>query len=193
MADLWTKIDTELQRRHKPWAWLARAVGVSDQAINHWKNRGVPSRQHKPVADLLGWSVDQLLDSAWMPDQHTPAGVAQELSLLAADDEPSIPWGALVTTRQLPRRFWAVLPDDAMAPRAPRGTRILFAAGVDARPGDGVLVADQHGGAHFRLYRQGTAGRWSAAAINPAFDDLDSQRDGLRVLGVLLGMEGRWS
>lgn len=74
MADLWTRIDDELRRRRRKWAWLGRAVNATDQAMHNWKTRGIPARQHKPIADALGWSVDQLLDEDWTPEQHSGAG-----------------------------------------------------------------------------------------------------------------------
>ena len=61
------------------------------------------------------------------------------------------------------------------------------------RPGDGVLVADRAGNTYFRLYRVGSVGRWTATAMNPAFHELDSERDGLSLLAVLKAEEGRWA
>lgn len=67
-------------------------------------------------------------------------------------------------------------------------------ARVQPRPGDGVLVSDSSGGVYFRIYRAGRADRWTAVALNPAYGpDLDSERDGLRVLAVLKAEEGRWA
>lgn len=94
---------------------------------------------------------------------------------------------------ELPSVFWATLPDDSMAPRAAAGKKVCFDRGMVPRPGDGVLVADGAGGVYFRVYRAAGAGRWVAAALNADYVPLDSERDGLRVLAVLRGEEGRWS
>lgn len=40
---------------------LADALNISPQNMTNWKIRGVPPRMHKPVADVLQWSVDELL------------------------------------------------------------------------------------------------------------------------------------
>jgi len=42
-------------------AALAAALGVLPQNVNNWKNRGVPARMHQKLAEVLNWSVDELL------------------------------------------------------------------------------------------------------------------------------------
>ena len=138
----------------------------------------------------------------WSDAQHASGGIvvptparAQKLSQLQTEDAPRVTWGVILTTEaaQLPDLFWTELPDDSMAPRAPHGHRICIDRRLTPKAGDGVLVADAAGGVHFRQYRAGVAGRWSAAALNAAFDPLDSERDGLRIIGVLMAEEGRWA
>ncbi len=197
MDAVWDKIEAELDRRRKQRAWLGRAIGATDQAMNNWRTRGVPAKLHKPIADDFGWSVDQLLDDDWTPEQHSLAGptkltLAQNVSHIQREHEPHIEWGELMHADKLPRLFWATLQDDAMAPRAPSGRRILFDKSIKPEAGDGVLIADKAGIVYFRLYRAGAGARWTAHALNQAFGDLDSEHDGLRVLAVLKAEEGRW-
>jgi hypothetical protein len=60
--DVWTRIDGELVRRHKTWAWLGRAIGASDQTMTNWKLRKkVPPGRYVDLARALGWSVEQLV------------------------------------------------------------------------------------------------------------------------------------
>lgn len=61
MDVVWHTVDKELTARAKTWAWLARQLGETDQAVNNWKRRGVPPRQHFGIAEALGWSLDRLL------------------------------------------------------------------------------------------------------------------------------------
>ncbi len=96
-------------------------------------------------------------------------------------------------SQKLPPVFLATLPDDSMAPRAPAGSRVLFDSTLPAEAGDGVLVADASAAVYFRTYRVGPGGRWTAGSTNPAYHELDSERDGLRVLAVLIAVGGRWS
>lgn len=85
------------------------------------------------------------------------------------------------------------LPDNAMAPEAPRGTRVIFVTGVDPEPGDWVLVRDDAGNHYCREYRQVRPGQWEAHARNPGFLPMDSERNGLSVVAVFDGMRGRRS
>ena len=80
-----------------------------------------------------------------------------------------------------------------MAPRAKAGKGLIFSTEETPKPGDGVLVADRLGNAYFRLYRLNRPGHWEAYATNDAYRPLDSERDGLVVLAVLVGEKGRWS
>lgn len=159
-------------------ARLARALGVD--AL--WLERGVGSRPK--------WADLGHTDEGVFPTTTSGSGSAARFSV---EDAPSLSWGDVVVAVDLPAVFWTQLPDDSMAPRAPRGRRVCFDSSLPPRPGDGVLVMDSDGAAHFRLYRAGSGGRWTAEAINVAFAPLDSERDGLRVVAVLMAEEGRWS
>lgn len=135
--------------------------------------------------------------TGWLDRQHASAGlappVAHGLSLREPDHAPTLKWGEDMDDGKLPQVFWVALPDDSMAPRAPAGKRVQFTSTIKPDAGDGVLVRDRAGGLYFRLYRGGGAGgRWTAAALNPAYDPLDSERDGLEVLAVLTAEGGRW-
>lgn len=135
----------------------------------------------------------------WLDKPHasgglSPAqGVDHRVSQWRPEYAPLLRWGEQMSKDTLPQLFWVALPDDAMAPRAPAGRHICFEKDTAPNPGDGVLVADQAGGLYFRQYRAGAAGRWTAHALNPAYQDLDPERDGLQVLAVLKAEEGRWS
>lgn len=94
--------------------------------------------------------------------------------------------------KDLPPRFRVAAPDDSMAPRVRAGEVLEFQTGLPARPGDGVLVQDDAGHFYFRLYRERRPGHWEAHAISDAYQALDSQRDGLRVLAVLTAVYQRW-
>lgn len=94
--------------------------------------------------------------------------------------------------KDLPPRFRVAAPDDSMAPRVRAGEVLEFQTGLPPRPGDGVLVQDDAGHFYFRLYRERRPGHWEAHAISDAYQALDSQRDGLRVLAVLTAVYQRW-
>lgn len=134
----------------------------------------------------------------WTPEQHSPEGlppqswlVAHEMSPPPYTDSPLITWGENMH-KDLPQKFRVAAPDDSMAPRVRVGELLEFDASLTPRPGDGVLVRDDAGHLYFRAYREGRPGAWEAAALNPAFTPLDSQRDGLQVLAVLTAVFQRW-
>ena len=88
--------------------------------------------------------------------------------------------------------FRTVMPDESMAPRVRSGAMLYFRASETPRPGDGVLVRDSSRAVHFREYRAGRPGVWEAHAANAAYQPLESDRDGLTVLGVLTAVGARW-
>lgn len=96
-----------------------------------------------------------------------------------------------MTSDDLPGEFETELPDNAMAPEAPRGARCIFLRGVAPEPGDWVLLRDADGTLYCREYRALRGGQWRAHALNPAFLPLDSATHGLQVLAVFDGMRGR--
>jgi hypothetical protein len=67
---VWHRIDRELSTRRarhqepNSWAAVARALDTTEQRVNNWKRRGVPTAQHVALAGIFGWSVDQMLGLA---------------------------------------------------------------------------------------------------------------------------------
>lgn len=120
------------------------------------------------------------------------AGEAQQVSLYATRmAPPKLGWEALMSSDQLPAEFETELPDNAMAPEAPRGTRCIFVTDTTPEPGDWVLLRDGDGALYCREYRALRGTHWEAHAVNSAFLPLDSVRDRLRVVAVFDGQRGR--
>jgi hypothetical protein len=110
MEDLvWTRIDDELTVRRKrhlvpgSWADLARALETTEQRVNNWKRRGVPSAQYVEIATILGWSVDRLL------------GLEEPAE--GASSQPPLPPDDFSDRRTVSDSDWMLLQDikDAMA------------------------------------------------------------------------------
>lgn len=115
--------------------------------------------------------------------------VALVLSDLPAPDYvPVITW-ELVLKTPLPPRFAVSMPDDSMTPWLRANDHVRFATGLSARAGDVVLVSDGSGGLYVRSYRERRPGHWVAAPLNPSYQELDSNDDDLRVIGVFSGMD----
>lgn len=66
MNGLWHRVIAAIQEAHpkergRELTWLADKLGTSVQAVQNWKTRGIPPKQHTGLAAALGWTVDQLL------------------------------------------------------------------------------------------------------------------------------------
>lgn len=118
---------------------------------------------------------------------------AQEMSPPRYRVLPTIRWEDLMTREELPDLFATPAPDDSMAPRVREGQLVTLERGLEPRGGDGVLVKDRDGHTYLRLYRPRRPGIWEAHALNPDYQSLDSERDGLVVLAVIVAVHARWS
>lgn len=82
---------------------------------------------------------------------------------------------------------WMAMPDDSMAPEIHAGEFICFDPAVSPDAGDVVLLADQQGGLWVRRYRPKPGGQFEAVPLNTWHAPLDSRRDELQLLAVLVG------
>lgn len=70
MTTVWERIEEELIRRKSNAAWLGRKLRASRQVVSGWKKRGVPAARHEEIAELLGWTLDRLVNG---PADEPPA------------------------------------------------------------------------------------------------------------------------
>lgn len=145
------------------------------------------------IADHFLTNVPDLLGKPSEKDdpQHRREalrGVSQPLRHLPIETPPTVTWeSVLIVSQPLPPKFCLAVPDDALAPRTPKGTMLIFELDAKPNPGDGVLVEDRHGERHVRRYLPGLGGAWLAGAHNDAYPQLDSARDGLRLIAAAVG------
>ena len=74
------KVETLLKARAWGWADLARALGISEQRVNHWRTRGIPARMVRDVEFALGLKRYTLDEDAVAEDEV--AAVIAEFSLI---------------------------------------------------------------------------------------------------------------
>lgn len=149
-----------------------------------------------PAAAERAWAERLNAPTGWTPSQHPPEGVivrpvAQDLiHPQSEDDLPQHTWEFIlsVPASDLPKRFRAAMPDDALAPDTPRGLVLHFSTEAGPVIGHGVLVQDAAGGRHVRRYAQGLGGAWRAEARNTAYMTLHSG-DGVQLLAVATGRD----
>ena len=181
---------------------LRKLLGVSPQVMNAWKSRGVSKAGAIDASRLLQCPVAAIMDDPaadWMQPQHTEGGLrmggvaAHEMGLRPVNMAPVVEWESIIKLNELPTEFHVILVDDAMAPKAPKGTKVRIASTRQPAPGDAVLVIDSAGALYLRVFHAGRQGQWQARPTNDVYPSLDFAADGLRVLGVLCGIDGRWS
>lgn len=175
---------------------LAGLMGVLPQDITNWKSRGLPHAKLGDAAEALGCSVDELLGrvAGEKPGTYvdTKFSLAHALSHTKFDHPPTVKWEDIMQNGpELPVEFECAVPDGALSPLTPKGTRLLFATAAAPAPGLGVLVEDGDGFRYIRRYVQGAGDRWLAAASHRDYANLDSVDNRLKILAVATGrMDG---
>ena len=142
------------------------------------------------------WILTGQTAAGWMDSQTVIAGSTRglEAHILSQAREPNvlprIAWENVVDS-ELPYLFEVVMPDDSMQPWILRGDVVGFKREGSALPSDVVLVRDRDGRAYVRMHQPRSADEWLARPINDAYGALDSTRDGLSLLGVLVSLTRR--
>lgn len=182
---------------------LAERMGVSFQAVAKVRDGGsFGSRNNIKAAKMFGLNPEWLATGKGKKfatdDQKSPSAPAQGSTIPTYFGGASSPlvqspftlpvtltWEQVMQSQELPERFIVESPDDALSPRLPRGTAVVFERASTAQPGECVLVRDKRGATHMRRYVQGVGPGFTAQALNDAYASLDSERDGLVVLAVM--------
>ena len=188
-------------REAKGWSQeeLRAAAGVKSQGTIGNIEAGTRQRPREllAIADALEvrpeWLQDGKLPMRASRGVNSPepptSGVAHHMNPKSFETVPSYTWEQVMKKDQegtLDNEFFALAPDDAMAPRAPAGSRWLFIRSERPRFGDGVIVRDQHGMLHLREYMQGKApGEWRAVAAREAYRSFSNVADQVQLVAVL--------
>lgn len=156
----------------------------------------------KKIAKAIGCTPTDLIDTA--PHQPLtaaepaaryikplqPAGLAHGMSYLA-DTVPYLTREELMQTKDLPEAFWVELPDDALAPKLPKGTVVRFSTGIEPAWGNIVLLRDAKGASHVRVHTQDHEHEWRASATSEVYMPFTSATAGVTRLAVLTAVETR--
>lgn len=198
-----------LAKQHGTKAALAARLEKNPSQISQWINAskdsrtGVPRAMDRKTAREIeqklglpdGW-MDQPISDPQAPvsDDTDKPSIAQPMSHLRYETVSSITWEQLVSEDRkgaLPQSFRVGMPDNSMTPRVPQGAMLVMSTTERPQPGDGVLIKDKAGSLYFRQYRETRPGSWEAYAFNQAYGVLESARDGLEVLAVMIALESR--
>lgn len=186
---------------------FAARIKKKPSQISQWLSgyRTIDEETAREIERLLHksrhWMDTPQADSHLVLEENTPSHLsahewvkAQNLSHPIDTVAPTVQWEQLkMTATDLPAEFHVVLPDDAMAPRAPAGVKVKFNRLRLPQPGDAVLVAGPDGEPYFREYRLRVGGAWEAHATNPAYPSLTSDLHQLQVLAVFVGIDTSWA
>lgn len=181
---------------------LVRWLGVSPQVVTNWKRRGVAREGALRAETAAGrpcasWILSDGPPPEWVAAQRSveglstrPRGAETLLKSVVrlAHDAPRVPWEDIVQAK-LPYLFEVVMPDDSMAPWLFALDAVRFQRGGAPKAGEIVLVRDAAQRAYVRIFRPRSATTWTARPINDAYAPLESDRDGLEVLGRFCGMD----
>lgn len=175
-------------RKHKGLSLqqLGDALGRKRATVGHWETgTNEPSyTQMLAISELTGYPMPNV-----MPADPLAAQLASTEGF-RAEDTPHLTVEQLGSMAVLPARFWVPLWDDALAPRAPKGTVVMFDTTRAPEVQSAVLVRKGDSW-HARVYAQDLDCGWRASATaGPAFLDLHGGMADAKVVGVFAGMMG---
>ena len=172
---------------------LGRQLGYQDGAFVRQMLKGRRSITEKTVAKvhslrgMAHWFDPSIPPKPAPPSEgrQTEGGMAHLMSLLTTeDDAQTLTWEVILSGAVMPPRFSFAVPDDALAPRTPKGTAFLFSTTAKPLDGDVVIVRAKNGLPYVRLYFAAANDEWEARARDVAHSSLHSERDGLTLLAA---------
>ncbi len=147
------------------------------------------------IEEAMGWP-DRCLDQEEPEQDQSQTRVAHTMSY-QPDTVPAISWEELTVflgdAKELPAEFWLTLGDDAMGPRAVKGTRIKFSRSREPVYGDAVLLTGPDGKPHVRVYAQSLSRGFAARPTNDDYDPFYGDMPGVQIIAVMSGIETGWA
>lgn len=185
LTELWRQPDFGTK------AALARALdmGTDGSYIGQMERgeRAITEKFIDKVASLRGGKYRHWFDVQHVAEGSTAYTVGQaHLMSYPGQDAPSLTWEQLMDAKELPSLFRLALVDNALADELHAGDEVVVDTSAKPAAGDFIVLRDGAGALYVRMYRERRAGEWSAHAVNAAYDPMDSTRDGLSVVGVVV-------
>lgn len=179
-------------------AELSERSGIAASTLSRYLS-SPSSPGHKRISEInarklerAGRKPENWLDgravAAPPPQPHPSArGLAHDMIHGPWTLPPTLSWEEIMRSSEFPGSFVVAMPDDALAPNVPRGTRLIFEPDAEPVPLRGVLVQDATGRRYIRRYAEAPGGAWRAEALREGYVSLESERDGLALLAVMVG------
>lgn len=168
---------------------VAKAAGYAGQSsLGMALSRGTEPKKVRELLEFMGVRFEWYrtgLGPMYEADVARPVRPDSVTSPLQRAVE-LVPWRGR-NMEELPQQFAVEAPDDVMAPVIRSGCRVEIDR--EMTPGEGghediVLLKDREGTWFLRHYMPGPNKRWEARAERP-HPTMDSERDGLEVIGVV--------
>ncbi len=177
---------------------LSELSGVQTGTISALEMRkSLRSQYVDQLARAFGVDASQLIAGV---DPLDPAAAkvtggegAQFMSHPRVTTPPLLTLEGVQGVSRLPDVFMIEMPDQSMAPKAPRGCQATLQAASQPEFGNAALVRTNTGRVFFRECRLNADGTWTAYALNPAFPSLHSEQHGLTVVAVCRHVAVPWS
>lgn len=215
MDEVWNRIDKELERRRKSWAWLYSTLGYDRQRVNNWRRRGVPPKEHQAIAEALGRTVDWVAKGDDEPIENHAIRRANQLAEFTVRPSsdikimraPVVEWARLgedlyrepsemearpsrpfVTDQAISKRcFFVVQPTSDLEPTILQGDILLVDVANKSPKRDQIALFRMiNGDFTFMRFRPTVDG---FEAYNSQGAVLDSKRHGLTVEGTCVLMQ----
>ncbi len=188
---------------------LAKEIGVTPETLRKWITGEIaPNRSRvkricevllvtpewvahgmSPVVDKMpSQAVEGIDDVNALTTMLIPLLTWSQVTLvnLYNDDEAlNLAPRVVATSKSTKRTKHLQVPDDAMHPTLQVGDSVQVEPGVEAVPGDVVLVKDAKRRHYLREFRDRGAGEFDAAPHNTSHAVLQSGRDGLTIEAVV--------
>lgn len=190
---------------------LAGVMGESPQTIHNWGKRGVSLPGAAKAERLFGCSVKFIQTGEAAPIPPDTVKDFTNFKPIDTNSQPGIichqagviySWDEVLRMYKsglegsLPDVFSVEMADDSLAGRARRGDVItLCRSRVETvEAGDGIMVKTAKGSYMIRIYKPKGDDSFLAVPMNPNYLPLHSDRDGLTILAVVVGVpQCRWS
>lgn len=168
---------------------LAARAGMSQGTVSELETTGQGSAMTLQLAAACG------VDARWLATgegQMLPDPVQDRVGISLTNLQKTLDIRTVVPTKtreqimagDLGGEFEWALDDDALAPDYVRGTALVWSTTKKPAVGSVVLLQDNSGHVHVRLYAQGRQQQLLGRAVNQNFATFDLAADDLRVLAV---------
>lgn len=188
-----------LERKNISKTEFARQMGVVSSYVSNWKRRGIPLDRLPRAADVLGVSVDALLNRTEMPENGMPVLLTGRVPVVGRaklgndgyfaeiysdpDEDGFIP----IPSRD--NNAYAIRCEGtSMMPRIQPGEFVIAEPSISPQPGDEVVVQDLDGRAMVKRFLYSRDGNIFLGSINEDHGTIIIAESNIRAIHPVLAI-----